>query len=446
MRAVISSAAAAALAGALLAGAPAATAGVEVCEVVTMQHPANAQYGTVMDIEQVPGLGTVYYGSFELVEEDGSWGRHPVVWYGLDAEPVLVGPAGMVDGVAFELTPTGLINGQGFDASGRERAWVQSLRSGRITWVEAEPEAAGIGVRRINDRGDAVGTVWLSDLEAEARVWSPHVDRPGASLPNDSTFPYAEGWDITNDLRVAGATSLELPELEAVVPWGAIWSRRGEIAHVASNPGVQADTYVRLMDEGGEAAGVAWFGDWSGGHYEAARWPSPSTIESLGLLPGGGFSGVYGQSEGGWVVGVADRFDPESPAASEEGSVDHSVLWTDASDVALVLPSPYALEHGQGDWRHWFGGAAHGVNSTLDQVGSTSHTGWHGDGSLRLDPVVYVNASECGAAVPTTHAAFWEEPAVDPTPASEAARTAAPAAQPEGYDRSSVQERVADEH
>ncbi|ROR65690.1 hypothetical protein [Agrococcus jenensis] len=442
MRTVMRGVAAAGLAGAMLVVAPAAHA-ASGCEVMTMRQPANAQYGTVMDIEQVPGVGTVYYGSFELVEGDGSWGRHPVVWYGLDGEPVRVGPTDMVDGVAFELTPTGLINGQGFDASGRERAWVQSLRSGRITWVETEQEAAGIGVRRINDRGDAVGTVWTSDLEAEARVWSPRLDRPGTALPNDSAFPYAEGWDITNDLRVAGATSLELPDLEAVVPWGAIWSRRGEVTHVASNPGVEADTYVRLLDERGEAAGVAWFGDWFGGHYEAARWPSPTTIESLGLLPGGGFSAVYGQSEGGWVVGLADRFDPASAGANEEGVVDHSVLWTDDSGVARVLPSPYALEQGQEDWRDWIGGAAHGVNAALDQVGSTSHTGWHVDGSPRLDPVVYTNASACGAAVTTSHTAFWEEAAPEGAAATAGARTAASGQQPEGYEHARAQERIA---
>ena len=58
MRTVMRGAAAAGLAGAMLVVAPAAHA-ASGCEVMTMRQPANAQYGTVMDIEQVPGVGTV---------------------------------------------------------------------------------------------------------------------------------------------------------------------------------------------------------------------------------------------------------------------------------------------------------------------------------------------------------------------------------------------------
>ncbi|WP_203580101.1 hypothetical protein [Microbacterium hibisci] len=424
-------------AGATAAGPPSAGAtALGGCEIHVMKGPDGAYDGTVMDIERVPGKGVVYYGSMIVPQDDGTEARRAFVWFGLGTEPVPVGPAGTLWDVAFELTPSGWINGQStVDDSGRERAWVQNLRTGALTWVETG-DAEGIYVRRINDRGEPAGTLYTGEFTADA-AWWPRADR-APRLLGGGDLGSAEAWAINHRREVAGSYAVEVPD--GVVPQGVVWTSKGT-ALLGSNPGVAADTFSRVLSDAGQAAGGAWYGPWDGGHYEAARWPEPATIESLGLLPGGGFSGVYGQSEGGWVTGVADVFDPESPAAAEWGAVDHSVLWTDDADTVRVLPSPYAAANGLTDWRQWYGGIAHGVNDALDQVGSASHVGWGDAGEVLYGATVYVHASACGEAVPTTHAAFWEEPSTD---AATRRLSAASTPQPEAYRHEAVRDRAGD--
>jgi hypothetical protein len=443
-----STALALALAGTALVAGPGVAYGQGgasgVCEVRTMAWPEGAYDGTVMDIEVVPGLGSVYYGSYVVADESGAEARRAVVWYGLDAEPVQVGPAGTAWDVAFELTASGKVNGQStLEESGRERAWVQDLRSGRLTWVDTDGAAEGIYVRRINDRGDAAGSVFYGGFTADAVAWWPRVDRPGRVLFGGEDG-VAEAWAINNKRTVAGSYAHYLPDYGFHVPQGALWSARGDVTVLASNPGVEADTHARLLTDHGQAAGSAWYGDIFEGHAEGARWPSPNRLESLGLLPGGGYSAVFGQSAEGWVVGVADHFDPDSPGAQDWGAVEHSVLWTDEPDVVRVLPSPYAVAEGQSDWRSWFGGVAHGVHTGLDQVGTASHGGWNEDGTIGSVPTVYVNASRCGELVETTHQAFWEEPGDTLRTLATTGETASGTSmdRPSAYDHGVIAERV----
>ena len=398
------------------------------CDVRVLAGPAGRWYGgTAMDIETVPGLGVVYYGSVDLAPMPEPEERRAYVWYGLDSQPVPVGPTGTFSDIAFELTSTGYINGQSIvDEAGHERAWVQNLRTGKLTWVDTG-DVEWVSVRRINDRGEAVGTLFGEGAEP-ARWLRP--DRAPELLPSGD-LGFAEAWAITNRRDVVGSYAVEVPD--GFVPQGVIWSSKGDATPLVSNAGVTADSYPRLLTEAGQAAGQAWFGSWESGHYEAARWPDPDHIEPLGLLPGGGYSGAYGQSEGGWVVGLADRFDPESPAA-EWGAVDHSVLWTRDASSVRVLPSPYGLEHGLTDWREWYGGAAHAANTALDQVGSTSHVGWDEDGHPLFGPTVYVNAGACGEVVATTHTAFWE--------GDGSAQRRATVGQPDAYLHDAVRERL----
>lgn len=392
MRAAIGGATVAGMVGAVLIGAPAASAGgVPLCEVVTMPQPASSLGGIVMDLEQVPGRGTVYAGGLTLLE-DGSYSRQPVVWFGLDGEPQPVGPRDM-DGVVHELRPTGLISGQSTDAEGREYAWVQSLRSGRITIVDAGTTER-FWVQHINDRGAAAGSVWVSDFDIEARVWWPRVDRPSQVLPDDGEG--ASAYDLTNDRRVAGAFDIGDFQTQAV-----IWETDGTATPLAGNPGSSVYSSARLINERGEAAGFAWFG----GHLEAARWRTPTQLESLGLLPEGGDSMAYGQAEGGWVVGFADH-QPDDPEVNL-GPISHAALWTDEIDHVRVLPSPYAVEHGIEDWREWLSGGAYGVHTGLDQAAGSAQSAMPGN-QYRSDPVVWVEASRCGERVATTHTAYWE--------------------------------------
>lgn len=455
MRKTISTALA--LVGTALAAAPSAghTAkpgqpGEGECQVQVMNWPEEADDGTVIDIEVVPGLGTVYYGSYRV--PDDTWGmpRRAVVWYGAKAQPVQVGPVGTAHDIGLELTPSGKINGTSTLADGRERAWVQDLRTGKVTWVDTG-EAADHYVRRINDRGEVAGTIYGEGFAADALVWWPRVDIPGRVLPAPGEFAYASAWGINNARDVAGFFDHYVEEWDAVVPYGVVWDRHGTPTPLASNPGNEGDSFPRLINDEGQAAGMAWYGSWVEGHYEAARWPSPETIEPLGLLPGGGYSEVYGQSEGGWTVGMADHFDPDHPSALPWGAVEHSVLWTEDADHVRVLPSPYALAHGQEDWRDWAGGAAHGVHTGLDQVGTSSHVGWLEDGAIRFAPTLYVNASRCGELVPTTHTAFWEEPAQEAaslrslsSEASASRVTEAGPTRPPAYRHEDVRDRTAE--
>ena len=197
--------------------------------------------------------------------------------------------------------------------------WVQSLRSGRLTIVDAGVTER-FWVQHINDRGEAAGSVWVSDTETEARVWEWPVSAPGRALPHDALD--AQAWDLTNDGRVAGSIGLGDFRYQAVT-----WDAAGALTRLAILEPV-VDTSARLINERGEAAGFALWGDQFSGHYEAARWRTPSQLESLGLVPDGGYSAAFGQSEGGWIVGVAEHSSPEDPEP-ELGPVSHAVLWTD---------------------------------------------------------------------------------------------------------------------
>ena len=179
MRKTISTALALALVGTALAAAPSAghTAkpgqpGEGECQVQVMNWPEEADDGTVIDIEVVPGLGMVYYCSYRV--PDDTWGmpRRAVVWYGAEAQPVQVGPVGTAHDIGLELTPSGKINGTSTLADGRERAWVQDLRTGKVTWVDTG-EAADHYVRRINDRGEVAGTIYGEGFAANSHRFAP---------------------------------------------------------------------------------------------------------------------------------------------------------------------------------------------------------------------------------------------------------------------------------
>ncbi len=433
MRAAISGAAITAMAGAVLLGAPAASAsGVPVCEVVTMAQPSNGQGGTVTELEYVPGFGTVYAGGVQVQDADGSVSQQPVVWRGIDGEPRRVGPRGM-DGVVHEVRLSGRVSGWSIDAQGREYAWVQSLRTGRLRMLDVGVTER-FWVQHINDRGAAAGSVWISDTETEARIWEPGAPGSGRALPHDALD--AQAWDITNDGRVAGSVGLGEFRYQAVT-----WDADGTLTRLASNPGSVVDTSARLINERGEAAGHALWGDQFTGHYEAARWRTPTELESLGLLPDGGFSAALGQSEGGWIVGVAEHWDPDG-ADPDLGPGIHAVLWTDEVDHVRVLPSPHAVANGIDDWRQWQSSGAYAVDTRLDQVGGSAQSALPGD-QFRFDPVVYLHASQCGERVPTTHTAHWEQPPPGTTAAPTGA-TQAVEPRPEGYDRAAIEERVSE--
>ncbi len=420
-----------------------AVEGAGGCEVHQLELPEWATHGGVMDIERVRNLGVVYYGNAIAVNPDGSEYQRAVVWYGLDSPPVTVGALGAADDVAFELTPSGLINGQALDArTGQVRGWVQKLLTGRLTWAVPAPAGEEVPVdvyfRRINDRGAAAGTVFFED-RAAAVTWNKvHLDP--VELPGGD-HGYAEARDINNRRDVVGMVAVPVPGLaDALMAQPTLWDRRGTPTGMAT---FGIDAFPVLLNDARQAAGMVGVGspdDLANAHAEAGFWAQPDEVIGLGLLPGGGESLAYGLDEGGWVVGQMDVFAPDDPGAAPWGAVGYGFLWTaDDPTRVRILPSVHADTHGVTDWRGWYGGAAHGVNSELNQVGTTSHGGYLEDGSRRDVPTVYVNADRCGQVVETTHTPFWLQ---DGSTADAATRTATPGARPGGYGVGAASERV----
>lgn len=302
------------------------------CEVRTLAMPEDAVLGRVVDIERVPGRGTVYYGSYQVSDGEGGIVQRAVVWYGLDSEPVRVGPtAGTTTEIAFELTASGRINGQSLtDDGGPPRGWVQNLRSGKLTWVDPAPgddEPDGLNFRRINGRGAGAGTAFYDDGTSVPQMWKrPHKEPVG--LPGD--FPFGDAWDINNRGEVVGTIAVPVPDHPGVfMPQPTLWEKDGDLVPLVT-PTPSGEAFAQLVNDAGQVAGyLVWTEtgteDW---HWEAAFWPSHDRILGLGLLPGGFESGAYGLDEGGWVVGFADVVDPENPAAEPWGVVLHSFLWT----------------------------------------------------------------------------------------------------------------------
>ncbi len=403
------------------------------CQVHTLAVPDGAVHGRVMDIEWVRGRGVVYYGAYSVRAADGSLRQHPVVWYGLNGQPVPVGPPDAEHGAAFELTARGVVNGETVDlASGQLQAWVQNLLTRRLTLLEELPTGApvevGIAPRRLNDRNAATGTAFWPDANLpeggmSAAVWKRY-DREPSLLPLDGGA-WSEGWDINNRGDVVGSIFYPVPGEEGgFAPRPTLWDKRGEPMPMAGPP---AGAYPQLLNDARQAAGTLTVVGTVAVHGEAAFWPSPDRVVPLGLLPGGGASQAYGMDEMGWVVGYVDVFDPRSPGAGEFGAIQYSALWIDGDGSHVrVLPSPYAADNGLTDWTSWWGGAAHAVNGQLNQVGTYAHSGFLPDGSLEYAPTVFVNADRCGQVLETTHLPFWEpgapsrpagEPASDPSAA-----------------------------
>ena len=169
---------------------------------------------------------------------------------------------------------------------------------------------------------------------------------------------------------------------------------------------------VRAVKNDGTASGLAFFGssDPAEAHIEAAYWPTPDTLVGLGLLKGGGYSDVFGMDEGGWLAGLMDRLAPKNQFARGD-FVDHVFLRTpeSATDTVRVMPSLFGARRDL-RWKEWVGSAMHGVNGDLDQAATGTHWKMGGQGRMVFAPTVFVNASQCGRTVHTTHTPFWELP------------------------------------
>lgn len=403
-----------------LAGAGTTSAGATAqqvdgdCRVVRLQQPDGFGDGAVMDIERVNGR-TVYYGNSYRGTGDRAKQR-AFVWNGLRADPVMVGPRGRWDLViALELTSTGLVNGtaESFDGS-RARSWVQDLATGELAFYRTESGPRGedhgfTWIRRIDDQGAGVGTAFRSDdPEGEPGTDAVGFDGPAADM-EFLTYPVeyleAGAFGINNAGEAVGYYADEFldPENEFWTIWTPVrWNPDGSRTELATPYGLEA--FPRTIEDDGGVGGLLAYGeDPLAAHLEAAYWPDAGSSVALGLLPGGDYSDAFGGDEGGRLVGLANRRVRKGNRFGDHGYVDHSFWWSPQTTegTVRVLPSLYGDRRDLG-WRTWVGGAAHAVASDLDQAGTSTHAGFDGRRKV-FAPTVYVNASQCGREVATTH-------------------------------------------
>lgn len=404
--------AAALLAGMLPAGLTAGAVGAAAatgCRLVELATPAGSPWGTVVDIERIDRR-PVYFGTYDRMRRDGEWHPQAAVWRGLRGRPVPVGPRGTDGTVALEMTRNGLVHGSSEDwEEGTTRFWVQDLDSGRLRWwrtdLDGEP-SEGAYIRRVNSRGEATGGITPAGSEHEQAVG---IRSPGARpfalrVPRRAVASAALGINDRGDR--AGFWAEVTPETDPVALFRpSVWDRDGR-RHRLATPGLDAEP--RAINNRRQLAGSAWIGSIEDGHLEGAYWSSYDRAHAVGLLPGGGMSQLFGLDGGGRALGWADSpGDPEDPMTDpHSGTFVHNVFWAPGmvEGTLRVLPSLHAVRTGETDWTRWHAThAAHAGHARLDQVGAGTHAGFADDGTPVGAPTVFVNASQCGVTVDTSH-------------------------------------------
>ena len=384
------------------------------CRLVELPPPPGGFDAGVMDIEVVDGVPT-YYGNYQVVE-DGVQTQRAVIWRGLNGapEPIETGLGKDAD-IAFELTSTGLVNGSSEDRDGRNAVhWVLDIRTMRLTVVDGPPSRATDStalVRRVNDSGALVG----SDIHGvgdggghrngySAIAWASATAAP-VRLPATGSSSVGEGINAHGD-RTGYIAKSKLP---GVPHWSSydptLWRADGTVTTMAR---LGYDAIPWEVKDDLSAGGEGFWGwDVGSGHMEAVYWPSPDTAVGLGVIDGGGYSRIFGLDEGGWAVGMADEFaEDDTDPYAWPGTYRRSFLYVSGQTAPghlRVLPTLWSEANGVDDWHQWHGSAVHGVNAELDQAASASDTGLSADGVATYGATVYVNASQCGVEVATTH-------------------------------------------
>lgn len=389
-----------------------ATAAPE-CRLVALERPVDGIESGVMDIEVVDGR-TVYYGNYQRILGDGSLSQRALVWRGIDGQPEEVGPLDAPVNIAFELTASGLINGQAEYPDGTFRPWIQDLTSGDLTWLQMADSAAvdanGGRLRRINDAGATVGIVGTGKGGSRWNAKAVGHDSPTAPLETlASNGRYAEGWGINNlgqrvgfvqhrNLRAAPHWALWLP---------TIWEADGS-SRTAAMPGT--DGMLFSIEDDGQMAGMTFLGSPASGHFEPTHWADADHYETLGVLEGGGWGRPFG-ADADAQVGYLDLV-PE-PGDAPEWALDdifvyYGYYWERGmADRVRILPTLHNVASGATDWRDFHGvGAVHAVHTGLDQAATGTHSGFDSDGMPTFDATVYLNSSACGVEVETTHDPF----------------------------------------
>lgn len=402
------------LGAATLPGAATASGGAgDGCKVVRMKQADGFRDGSIIDLERV-GDEVLYYGNGFTGPRDRERQR-AFLWSSLRAEPVMIGPRAKRYAyvVALEITESGLVNGTAESRDGSiARSWVMDLASGDLEWydVDSGPRGEDHGftwVRRINDAGAGAGTANRNDdWDVEPGTDAVGFDGPDATmefLSAAGSYLEAGAFGINNDGQRVGyfADEFFYPEDEFWTIWQpSVWEPDGSRTVLATPYGFEA--FPRVIEDDGGIAGAVGVGDSpETAHIEAGYWPDVDTNVALGLLPGGDYSEAYGGDEDGHLIGLANR--RAQGRFARDGYVDHTFWWTPSTGDGRirVMPSVYGDRRELG-WRTWVAGAGHAVDSETDRAGTTTHAGFDGR-RMVFAPTVYVNASQCGREVATTH-------------------------------------------
>jgi uncharacterized membrane protein len=407
------------LSGGLSAEAAEPAAATQACRLVALTMPPRAYDGGLIDIAKV-GSKVLYYGSVHRRDADGVEHQRAVIWRGLGGRPQRVGPRGFDADIALELTETGLVNGVSEDFStGRARAWVQNLRTGRLRFFDTRPGSGSTSgypwVRRINNKGQAVGSVDRAHAEpprSDALFWRGLGADP-VRLPAQGHDASATGINERGDAAGFIVTD-EVIDEDFFVFKPVIWKADGTRVTLATPHGL--DAAPRDINNDGQVAGGLWWGEDTSGHPEAGFWPTPRRAIGLGLLPKGRWSDAFGIDDDGRLVGAMDRYvGTDNPHADDWGWVAYSFLWTPQTTPGTVriMPTLHAFRQGIRDWRRWYGNAMHAINTDLNQAGTGTHVRFTRSGRPRTAPTVFLNADTCGIEVRTTHQAHVPEHAGD---------------------------------
>ncbi|KGN38370.1 hypothetical protein [Knoellia aerolata] len=393
------------------------TPGSSVCRLVELPPPPGGFDAGVLDIEVVDGT-TTYYGNYQVME-DGEQRQRAVIWRGLDGapEPVDTGLGRFAD-IALELTSTGLANGTSEDPDGSIVNWVLDITTMDLTVVDASVGAAAdttAYARRVNDTGELVGSdVHGVGSGSERRngfsaVGWDRADESPFRLESTGSMSNAAGINARGDRvgLIAKAKRPQNPHWTDYDP--TLWRADGTVVTM-DRVGIDAIPW-EVKDDGSAAGEGFWGWDTRAGHMEAVYWPTPDEAVGLGVLDGGAYSRVFGLDEGGWAVGGAEVSTDEGDPYFDpwRGGFMHSFLYVHgrtARGHLRVLPTLWSVANDEDDWHQWHGSAVHAVNAPLDQAASASDTGLDEDGVPTYSATVYVNASQCGIEVETTHDPF----------------------------------------
>jgi uncharacterized membrane protein len=228
-----------------------------------------------------------------------------------------------------DVNDRGQLLGVFVDAGGAPVPWVWNGRS--FTYLSMPAGTEFVQVRRLNARGDVVGTVQypgddglLFAVRWDAPRYRPHLLPPA---PGDAG---SFGHGINDRGTAAGAS--DRGDNSPHVP--VLWNRRGRVEAL---PTIGGPAEAWVVNNAGQVAGYGYarYGDDPGNVSHAVFWDVRHRVHDLGYLPHAIDTLAFGISQNGWVVGASvTRPDPESAATASYGWVWHN------SGPLRALPIP----------------------------------------------------------------------------------------------------------